>query len=42
MAPEMINRNGYDKSVDWWAVGIMMYEMLVGCNPFRVGKAKLT
>ena len=37
MAPEMINRAGYDKSIDWWAVGIMMYEMLIGCNPFKVG-----
>ena len=25
MAPEMLNRAGYDKSIDWWAVGIMMY-----------------
>lgn len=41
MSPEMINRNGYDKNVDWWAVGIMMYEMLIGCNPFRIGGAKV-
>ena len=41
MAPEMINRSGYDKSIDWWAVGIMMYEMLIGCNPFKIGKVKI-
>ena len=42
MAPEMINRAGYDKNIDWWAVGIMMYEMLIGCNPFKVGNAKIS
>ena len=39
MAPEMINKKGYDKSVDWWAVGIMIYMMLIGCNPFNVSGA---
>lgn len=27
-------KSGYDKSVDWWAVGILMYEMLIGVTPF--------
>ena len=35
MAPEQANREGYDNSIDWWAVGIMLYEMVVGCNPFN-------
>ena len=38
MAPEMVNQSGYDKAIDWWALGIMLYEMLVGCSPFRIGK----
>ena len=33
-APEMIGREGYDRSVDWWAVGIMIYKMLFGRSPF--------
>jgi p70 ribosomal S6 kinase len=35
MAPEMLTRNGYGKSVDWWAVGILMYEMIAGNPPFQ-------
>jgi serine/threonine protein kinase len=34
LAPEMLVANGYDKAVDWWAVGTLMYEMLVGVTPF--------
>lgn len=34
MAPEVVSKQGYDKSVDWWAVGILMYEMLIGVTPF--------
>ena len=30
MAPEMIKLDGYDKMVDWWAFGCVVYEMLVG------------
>ena len=29
-----MSKSGYDKSVDWWAVGILMYEMLIGVTPF--------
>uniref|UniRef100_A0A669R229 non-specific serine/threonine protein kinase n=1 Tax=Phasianus colchicus TaxID=9054 RepID=A0A669R229_PHACC len=34
IAPEVILRQGYGKPVDWWAMGIVLYEFLVGCVPF--------
>ncbi|XP_069679277.1 cAMP-dependent protein kinase catalytic subunit 1-like [Periplaneta americana] len=34
MAPEIILEKGYGKSVDWWAFGILIYEMLAGYPPF--------
>ena len=30
LAPELIQSKGHNKSVDWWAVGILIYEMLAG------------
>lgn len=38
MAPEMLLRyksEGYSKSVDWWAFGVLLFEMLSGSNPFE-------
>ncbi|XP_063682792.1 cAMP-dependent protein kinase catalytic subunit PRKX-like isoform X1 [Bolinopsis microptera] len=34
LAPEIIQSKGHGKGVDWWALGILIYEMLVGYPPF--------
>jgi serine/threonine kinase 38 len=34
IAPEVFARKGYDESVDWWSVGVILYEMVVGYPPF--------
>jgi serine/threonine protein kinase len=35
IAPEIITGYGYGASVDWWTVGILLYEMLFSITPFR-------
>jgi len=30
----MINRSGHDHTLDWWALGVLIYEMLIGIPPF--------
>ena len=34
LAPEMLIGNGHDYTVDWWALGVLIYEMIVGIPPF--------
>jgi serine/threonine protein kinase len=34
LAPEVILRQGYGKTIDYWSMGIILYEFLVGCVPF--------
>jgi len=34
MAPEIIMRVGYDELVDWWSVGCILYELIIGFPPF--------
>ena len=31
---QVILRQGYGKPVDWWSMGIILYEFLIGCVPF--------
>jgi hypothetical protein len=34
IAPEMIIGSGHDHTLDWWALGILIYEMIIGIPPF--------
>jgi serine/threonine protein kinase len=35
-APEVIKRKGHNRAVDWWAFGVLLYEMGCGFTPFEV------
>ena len=34
VAPEVLKKKGYSQEIDWWSVGVIFYEMLVGYAPF--------
>ncbi|KAI0220917.1 Protein kinase C iota type [Lamellibrachia satsuma] len=36
IAPEILRGVDYDSSVDWWALGVLMFEMLAGRSPFDI------
>lgn len=35
LAPELVSGNGHGNGVDWWAFGILIYELLHGTTPFK-------
>ncbi|XP_076277228.1 protein kinase C iota type isoform X4 [Lasioglossum baleicum] len=39
IAPEILQGDDYSFSVDWWALGVLLYEMLAGRSPFDVAGA---
>ncbi|CAF1960693.1 hypothetical protein HID58_074821 [Brassica napus] len=42
VAPEVITGGGHDFAVDWWSLGVVLYEMLYGTTPFRGSNRKET
>ena len=38
LAPEMLKKQGHGKAVDWYLLGVLFYEMLVGITPFFTGR----
>ena len=36
IAPEILRGEDYDFSVDWWALGVLMFEMMAGRSPFDI------
>jgi serine/threonine protein kinase len=38
LAPEIIKEKSYGYSVDWYSMGLVLYEMMSGANPFKTGE----
>lgn len=45
LAPEVLTDDNYTRAVDWWGMGVLIYEMLVGevvtCIQFSVWKVEI-
>lgn len=41
VAPEVLTGQGYNKLVDWWSVGVLLYEFLAGYSPYREARTKI-
>ena len=41
LAPEMVAVRGHGKAVDWWALGVLLYEMVLGATPWIIDPATL-
>ena len=35
IAPEILLKQGYTQTCDWWSVGVILYEMVIGRPPFN-------
>ncbi|KAL1537985.1 serine/threonine-protein kinase WAG1-like [Salvia divinorum] len=42
LAPELVGGEGHGSGVDWWAFGILIYELLYGTTPFKGGSKEST
>jgi serine/threonine protein kinase len=42
LAPEILLEKGYDRSVDWWSLGVLTFESLTGFSPLKAGKNSRT
>lgn len=42
IAPEVFMQRGYSSSCDWWSLGVIMFEMLIGFPPFCSEDAQIT
>lgn len=40
VAPENVLAHGYNASVDWWGLGVLMYVLLTGRQPFSTPKTE--